>query len=421
MARSRYEKSDSESEESEVSVSTRSVSDDESKLSSADENMSPAQPFNKEESRICKSFAIGLIDQALSHGFEMEEIGKLVNLIVQELGLVSPKKVVSLLSRMTVGGNPVMLSSLVDAGVQLSADQIISLLFDFASKNHSLDTQVTEDDNEDSDSNIQHRSFIGAVQIACEMGLFDVNDEKIMYILWEYASDFSDSERKHLCRICCGHASSKRSAAKIISAFIAGYSTNVCAKFICEMITFESFLDIRGKMSHFWSALQDLEKPVKDYLINDMGLTLNKDGEIQESDVDEEGNLEGFIQDDDESISVEGGGSESEALDSEEVDEDESNNQLAKQYNAAVKRHKSEQSHAEKHGLDEDASESSEENDDDGSVEESEEETETDDDDDSEDIQETPNMSTKKHRLKESEANPRMKAQKRVIEDTDSD
>ena len=83
----------------------------------------------------------------------MEDIGRIVGLVLRELELNSNEKICKFLDTVSFGGNPIFLSKVLDAGYELPVSNQLALLFSYASR------LVSNFDNEnDNDNDIQYEN-----------------------------------------------------------------------------------------------------------------------------------------------------------------------------------------------------------------------------------------------------------------------
>ena len=94
------------------------------------------------------------------------------------------------------------------------------------------------------------------------------------------------------------HAKAKRQCALIITNFCCDLPLENAARFVCELITLPAFQDIPGKLTDFMNALKccteydhDGSLAEKVELFLPEYTEVNEDGDLVDSDADENGNL----------------------------------------------------------------------------------------------------------------------------------
>ena len=86
--------------------------------------------YDRHEKKVRKDFASRVLERAMEQGWEMEELGGVLVLMLQELDLSSSQKLVQYLSRHEFGGDPSVLAKIMDdlQHPKLSSAQIIYLI-----------------------------------------------------------------------------------------------------------------------------------------------------------------------------------------------------------------------------------------------------------------------------------------------------
>jgi hypothetical protein len=105
-------------------------------------------------------------------------------------------------------------------------------------------------------------------------------------------------EIKQMLSILCSFAHSKRLCGKILRIFTQYNRTNDAAAIIFDVMCFDFFPDLNGKMDSFYDQFpEELNSQLQSYMKSSKrghsanGVEFTDDGEIIDSDVDEAGNL----------------------------------------------------------------------------------------------------------------------------------
>lgn len=391
LKRNRY--SDSESD-------SGSRSENESDFDeSCEANISPVH-LDREMRKAIKVYASRVLSRVDQLGWDKEDIGRIMAVMIREMGCISEPDLLKFLSHVSCGGDPECLSKLCDDGAVISTQGKLIMLYDQVGKT-SHEVHVEEHDFGDLN---QNRLFT-LIGRGCDVGLFDLSDRstiqdiKSMLRLWFGASS---SATKRLCLILCAQCNTKKQAGRVLEIFCKDMMQEEACRFIHTIVRQSYFYDLEGKMKIFWSQFSDgIGESAKSYFESNEKVSSN--GELQDEDEDDRGNLIGFIDSSDDDFAS-------------ESDRDSDENSSEEQENSDDTREKDEQQTAAannpvKHetkkrqiviGLSSDEEESNEED-----------ETENSDDNDSDsdivDKEERAGLSVAKSR------------KRKVIEDTDSD
>ncbi len=103
-------------------------------------------------------------------------------------------------------------------------------------------------------------------------------------------NDMSFNDALRYAQAICEGCSSKRKVGKILSAFTTNrYSDAEKVSFIHDIITLDFFMDISGTMDSFFAQLRGIKNEIVALL--EAEKRLSKEGELVDSDADEDGNL----------------------------------------------------------------------------------------------------------------------------------
>jgi hypothetical protein len=87
----------------------------------------------------------------------------------------------------------------------------------------------------------------------------------------------------------CSHSTSKEHCGKILNIFTSQLWGSSPTHLICEVIDEDFFLDLHGKLEDFLAQIPGERDQVHKFIVDNKNLNLN--GEIIDSDEDEQGNL----------------------------------------------------------------------------------------------------------------------------------
>jgi hypothetical protein len=241
------------------------------------ENGNTTQPAygDKKERKICKLFGSNLMKQAFQNEWEDHEIARLIMLIADELEF-NTKSLYKFLANSECS-TPGLLSILVDEGMIFTPAQLLSLV------SNQIDSTNT---------------FTSIISECMEQHLFDLNDDITLEAMASYIENFSYSETQRFVTDLCSHVHSKKLCGKILNVFTRILNPQEAASFIVSVIYLDFFQDLKGNMSSFLEEISSLRSDVEALL--EEGHELNENGEPIYSDEDENGNLKGFVCDDDE-------------------------------------------------------------------------------------------------------------------------
>lgn len=132
---------------------------------------------------------------------------------------------------------------------------------------------------------------------AIEANIITLSTESLDYLLRD--AEFSTINDNYILAVqLCTYSESKSLCGQILNMFTRTMLPKMACKFIFEVIQHEFFLDLSGSMSNFYIKIDELRVELEEYLKQNEFLDDN--GEANEgSDADEQGNLAGFVVDDD--------------------------------------------------------------------------------------------------------------------------
>eukprot|EP00596_Hydrurales_sp_CCMP1899_P005562 CAMPEP_0119049646 /NCGR_PEP_ID=MMETSP1177-20130426/65715_1 /TAXON_ID=2985 /ORGANISM="Ochromonas sp, Strain CCMP1899" /LENGTH=418 /DNA_ID=CAMNT_0007027139 /DNA_START=83 /DNA_END=1336 /DNA_ORIENTATION=- len=240
-----------------------------------DENLNSK---DKGKVKACKKFSIALIRQAVTSGWEDHEIANLLLLIYKELELDN-LKLLKFLQKCNVC-TPIVLQCLVDSDINFSSSQIITAMFD---------------QTDDTDS------FIKAIGVSFEQELLDATDDETLEAMFDVAQQYMNGQQfARFTHVICDQSKTKSLCGKVLNVFTRQMTASEATAFICDIVEFDFFMDLSGKMKGFYKKLVEVGEEVK--LMLQATKTMDEKGNIVESDADDQGDLRDFIDNDDEVI-----------------------------------------------------------------------------------------------------------------------
>lgn len=333
-------------------------------------------------SKFLQNMSAALMDDS---SFEDEEVARFVSFILEHLEMDSEEKVEWLQSSPgNIQGNPVLLAKLFDDWEEdfneLSTDDIL----------HMIVSNAMEMPN-------QTDGFLRLFEDSIEQGLFDMGEDDCIRTLTLTVNecDILDNSNNNAIiryfRVIGGYCKSKRNLGKYFDNYRLRFwnledpDNENGFEIIFETIKGEFFLDLKGGLDNFLRGFTEeggarYADELETYLTN---RGLNEDGEVVDSDADSQGNLAGFVDNDEE-------GDEDEDEDDDDVDDDDDRGQ--DRHPPKQKKRWIKQEH-----YDEEAEEGGS---DDGTEDEDEEEEEREEDDEEEVVP----LHNKKRRIKEEES-----------------
>jgi len=231
-----------------------------------------------EKFKIQNKFARKIIREARNAGYEAHEVGSLVDIVITSLKLDTEEEIFSFIVKCGIC-DPLVIGSIKQ--IQLSAIQIIDLMFS-EGKEH----------------------FLINIEEAFEQGLLTLKDQDTREHLYERSIDFSENDVLRYVVKLSQHASSKRICGMLLADFTANMSSQEAIGFVDDVISHDFFHDLRGSLTDLLSYLPDIRTELTQLFEHRQSLS---NGELVDSDEDEEGNLRDFVVDDDYE-SVESGG-----------------------------------------------------------------------------------------------------------------
>ena len=94
---------------------------------------------------------------------------------------------------------------------------------------------------------------------------------------------------RRFCRVLCDNTRSKKLCGRILNVFASRMLSSEATSFICETVSFDFFLDLSGSMRGFYKEIPEIRDSVEAFL--KVNRHMDKEGELVDSDVDEDGNL----------------------------------------------------------------------------------------------------------------------------------
>lgn len=231
----------------------------------------------KRKSKIEKKFAVSLLNQA--EGWEDHELARLFLLISDTFNFSNKKKMKFL--KQTHICNPEFLACLTDLGISLSPGDVLSLV---QSQSHN------------------YEGLIRTLNQMLEYNLVNTSDLEFIHQLHHHVIDegYTPKQTIGVIRTLCSHADTMALCGQILNAFFEDTSSVIACQQIAEVLSHDYVFDLGGTMSDFLSSFHEISHELEDSLskifrLDDFGKVIR----APESDEDEDGNLVGFIVNDD--------------------------------------------------------------------------------------------------------------------------
>ena len=185
------------------------------------------------EKRAIKQFSIALMAQAEQCSWEDHELARLVLLISKQRSL-SSKKTLKFMAECNLC-KPIVLALLRDEGLTFIASSII----------HTMHEHAGHADR-----------FIDMINEGFEQGILSTNDDESIQALHEIGTEsMNTNQYRRLTRTICDHTARKKVCGRVLHVLVGHMQTAEAASFICDVISFDFFLDLTGTMKGFLAAL----------------------------------------------------------------------------------------------------------------------------------------------------------------------
>lgn len=94
---------------------------------------------------------------------------------------------------------------------------------------------------------------------------------------------------RRFARVLCDHAGSKSVCGRILNAFACRMTSSEAASFICDIVSYDFFMDLSGSIKKFYKEMPEIADEVRSLLSSTMDM--DGEGNLIDSDEDERGNL----------------------------------------------------------------------------------------------------------------------------------
>ena len=198
------------------------------------------------EKNAIKTFSEALIAQAEQCDWEEHELARLVLLIAKERNL-SDKKTLKFLAECNIC-KPIVLARLNDAGLTFTASSII----------HAMHEHAGHVDR-----------FIETIGEGFEQGVLSTKDDSCIQALHEIGTDSMNTNQYHrFTRKICDFTEKKKVCGRVLHELSSHMQTAEAASFICDIISFDFFLDLTGTMKGFLAAMPGDTLPFSPLIIS---------------------------------------------------------------------------------------------------------------------------------------------------------
>ena len=140
---------------------------------------------------------------------------------------------------------------------------------------------------------------LGLLDEACEQHLFQLSDRDTVAALADVFANTTGMDSRSLKRVCstlCSHAGSKRNCGNILGVFTQDLPTNAAVEYAHDIISTDFFVDLGGNIKTLYKQLPEIGAQLQAHV--EALWDVDGDGEIIDSETDENGNLVGFVVDD---------------------------------------------------------------------------------------------------------------------------
>lgn len=94
---------------------------------------------------------------------------------------------------------------------------------------------------------------------------------------------------RRFARVLCDHSKTKMLCGRVLNLFACRMSASEACSFICDIVSYDFFMDLTGDMEKFYKEMPDVADDVQSLLSSTRDM--DSDGNLIDSDEDESGNL----------------------------------------------------------------------------------------------------------------------------------
>lgn len=94
---------------------------------------------------------------------------------------------------------------------------------------------------------------------------------------------------RRFARGICDHSKSKKLCGRVLNGFACRMTSQEACSFISDIVSYDFFLDLPGSMKSFYREMPEIGGDVESFL--SATRTMDREGNIVDSDEDETGNL----------------------------------------------------------------------------------------------------------------------------------
>jgi hypothetical protein len=97
---------------------------------------------------------------------------------------------------------------------------------------------------------------------------------------------------RRFARGICDHSKSRKLCGRVLNGFACRMTSSEACSFISDIVSYDFFLDLPGSMKSFYREMPEIGEQVESFLSTTR--TMDREGNIVDSDEDEAGNLRYF-------------------------------------------------------------------------------------------------------------------------------
>lgn len=94
---------------------------------------------------------------------------------------------------------------------------------------------------------------------------------------------------RRFARVICDHSRSKATCGRVLNIFASRMSSSEACSFICDIVSYDFFMDLTGKIKKFYAQLPEIKDDLKSMITSSRNV--DSKGNLVDSDEDESGNL----------------------------------------------------------------------------------------------------------------------------------
>lgn len=106
-------------------------------------------------------------------------------------------------------------------------------------------------------------------------------------------SSMNPQQFRRFARGICDHSKSRKLCGRVLNGFACRMTSSEACSFISDIVSYDFFLDLPGSMKSFYREMPEIGEQVESFLSTTR--TMDREGNIVDSDEDEAGNLRYFF------------------------------------------------------------------------------------------------------------------------------